>query len=162
MLVNSKYNLCNLPNKESSMFRIFIACFSYVILTFAIAMVWNMVIFRDTYLALAATSLRAEPVILLGLLSVATEAVAMSLLFHFYCRSTMSLKTSVTFALFVGVFSMTYASFTVPAKFVIGPIWQYVCLELVFGLLHYSLVGIVFFFIFNNHNEPNTECTNNL
>jgi len=148
MLVNSKYNLCSLPNKENPMPRILIAFFSYVILTFAIAMVWNMVMFRDTYLALAATSLRAEPVI--------------PLLFHFYCRYTMSLKTAVTFALSVGVFSMTYASFTVPAKFVISPIWQYVSLELFFGLLHYSLVGVVFFFIFKSRDASDTECTKNL
>lgn len=137
--------------------RVLIACFSYVILTFAIAMIWNMVLFRDTYVALAATSLRAEPIIPLGLLSVLTEAVAMSLLFHFYCRRSMSLKTAITFALLVGVFSMTYASFTVPAKFVIDPIWQYVSLELIFGLLHYSLVGIVFFFIFNNRDASDKE-----
>lgn len=141
------------------MSRIFIACFSYVILTFAIAMIWNMVMFRDTYLALAATSLRAAPIIPLGLISVLTEAVAMSLLFHFYCRRAMSLKTAVTFALSVGVFSMTYASFTVPAKFVISPIWQYVSLELAFGWLHYSLVGVVFFFIFKKHDALDTECT---
>ncbi len=139
--------------------RVFVACVSYIVLTFALAMIWNMVMFRDTYVALAATSLRAEPIIPLGLLSVVTEAVAMSLLFHFYYRRAMSLRSAVIFALSVGVFSMTYASFTVPAKFVISPVWQYVSLELVFGLLHYSLVGVVFFFIFNKHDASDTECT---
>ncbi len=139
------------------MFRVLKACICYVILTFAIAMIWNMIVFRDAYVALAASSLRSETIVPLGLVSVVAEAVALSLLFHFYHRRTASLKSTVILALSVGVFSMTYASFTVPAKFVISPIWQYVTLELIFGLLHYGLVGIAFFFIFRNRNVPNIE-----
>lgn len=130
------------------MTRIFVAIISYLVLTFTIAITWNLVLFRETYLALAAGSLRPEPIIPLGLLSVLTEAVAMSLLFHFYYGRSPGIKNAVILALSVGVFSMTYASFTVPAKFLISPVWQYLVLELSFGLLHYGLVGVVFFFIF--------------
>lgn len=137
------------------MLRILIACISYIVLTFAIAMIWNMVLFRDTYISLGASSLRSQPIIMLGLLSVITEAITLSLLFHFYFRQSTSLKGAITLAMSVGVFSMTYASFTVPAKFIIDPIWQYVSLELIFGLFHYGLVGTAFFFIFKNSATQN-------
>ncbi len=137
------------------MLRILIACISYVVLTFAIAMIWNMVLFRDIYISLAANSLRSQPIIMLGLLSVITEAVTLSLLFHFYFRQSASLKGAVALAVSVGIFSMTYASFTVPAKFIIDPIWQYVSLEIIFGLIHYGLVGAAFFFIFKDSAAPN-------
>jgi hypothetical protein len=139
------------------MLRILIACISYIVLTFAIAMIWNMVLFRDIYISLAANSLRSQPIIMLGLLSVMTEAITLSLLFHFYFHHSKSLKGAITLAVSVGIFSVTYASFTVPAKFIIDPIWQYVSLELIFGLFHYGLVGTAFFFIFKDSPAQNTS-----
>jgi hypothetical protein len=139
------------------MARFLTACICYIILTLAIALFWNMVLFRDAYVALASNSLRPEPIIHLGLISVITEAVTLSLLFHFIFHRMPSLRNAVLLALSVGVFSMTYASFTVPAKFIISPIWQYISLELAFGLLHYGLAGIAFYFVFRNQNKVNVE-----
>ncbi|OUR76129.1 hypothetical protein A9Q83_15040 [Alphaproteobacteria bacterium 46_93_T64] len=130
------------------MYRILIACISYIVLTFVIAMTWNMVLFRDIYISLAASSLRPEPIVPLGLLTVVIEAVALSLLFHTFYRSAPSFKNALLLALSVGTFNMTYAAFTVPAKFLISPVWQYASLELAFGIVHYGLAGIAFFFIF--------------
>jgi len=139
------------------MYRILIACISYIVMTFIIAMTWNMVLFRDIYVSLAASSLRPEPIIPLGLLTVIIEAVVMSVLFHSFYRSAPSFKNALILALSAGAFNMTYASITVPAKFLISPIWQYMSLELTFGLLHYGLAGIMFFFIFNTRIPQNVK-----
>lgn len=43
---------------------------------------------------------------------------------------------------------MTYASFVVPAKFMIEQVQIYTLMELGFGMIHYVLAGLVLAFVF--------------
>jgi len=76
------------------------------------------------------------------------EGVALSALFYMFYINERSLRKGMLLGLLAGVFSMTYASLVVPAKFTISPIWQYLSLEILFGILHYGVAGLIFALIF--------------
>jgi hypothetical protein len=135
------------------MSKIIIGLVAYVILTFVIAYSWNMVLFRENYLALASSSLRSAPIIQLGLITILLEGLALSIIFSIYYKGGNPLTEGLLLGLLVGIFSVAYAGLTVPAKFVIDPIWKYTILELSFGIIHFGLAGIILGFIFNRTSQ---------
>lgn len=131
------------------MSKILTGAVTYVVLTFALAFVWNMLLFRDTYVALGAHSMRAEPIMPLGLAAILIEAFVLSLLFSKVFDG--SLKQGLFLALAVGAFSITYGALVVPAKFLIDPVPTYVALEASFGLLHYGAAGVALTYLFRKN-----------
>lgn len=119
---------------------------AYIFITFALAFVWNMILFRDKYKALAAASLRDEPIMALGFVAIVIQAIILATLFSKF--SDGSIQQGIFLALAVGAFSITYGAFVVPAKFAIAPVADYTMLELVFGILQYSAIGVALAYVF--------------
>jgi hypothetical protein len=119
---------------------------AYVVLTFALAFVWNMILFRDNYVSMGSQSVRGEPIMPLGLAAIVIAALVLAFLFSKFFAGSM--RPAVILALAVGAFSITYGAFVVPAKFAIEPIAMYVLLEATFGLLHYAAAGVALAFVF--------------
>lgn len=122
---------------------IFLSIIAYVVLTFALGFVWNLILFKDLYEGMTGAAARSSPIIQLGLIAVLLEAITMSLAFHRFHNPSMGLKSGLVIALGLGLFSMTYASLVVPAKFVVEPVLIYTLMELGFGLIHYTLAGLI-------------------
>jgi len=122
---------------------ILLAIIAYVVLTFALGFVWNLILFKDLYAGMTGAATRTNPIIQLGLIAILLEAITLSLAFHRFHNPTIGLKSGLGIALGLGLFSMTYASLVVPAKFAIEPVATYSLMEIAFGLIHYTLAGIV-------------------
>jgi len=135
------------------MLKISIAVITYVVFTMALGVIWNLFLFQDIYVELTQNAYRSAPIMPLGMTAMLAEALALSVLFYVFYRNERSLLQGVSLGLLAGVFSMTYASLVVPAKFSITPIWQYVSLELLFGVIHYSAVGLIFALIFRKEHQ---------
>lgn len=129
--------------------KIILGIIAYIILTLVIGYCWNMVLFRESYVSLASVSLRDAPIMQLGMVAILFEAVALSLIFTLFYTGSNPLTQGLFLGLLVGVFSIGYAGLVVPAKFMIDPIWKYSLLELCFGVIHFSVAGIVLGYIFN-------------
>ena len=127
---------------------ILLSIVAYVILTFALGFIWNLILFKDLYAGMTGTATRPNPIIPLGLIAVLLEAITMSLAFRRFHNPSMGLKSGLVIALGLGLFSMTYASLVVPAKFAIEPVATYSLIEIAFGLIHYALAGFVFVRLF--------------
>jgi hypothetical protein len=104
-----------------------------------------MILFRDSYVAMGAESMRENPIMPLGLVAILIEAAVLSWLFSTFFDG--SLKQGLLLALAAGAFSMTYGALVVPAKFLIEPVAKYVLLELGFGVLHYAAAGAALAFV---------------
>lgn len=135
------------------MLKISFAVLSYVVFTMTLGVVWNLFIFRGIYVELGQNAYRSAPIMSLGMAAMLAEALALSALFYLFHNNVRSLQQGVSLGLLAGVFSMTYASLVVPAKFSITPIWQYVSLELLFGVIHYSAVGLIYALIFRKKQQ---------
>lgn len=128
--------------------RILIGALTYIVLTAAMGFVWNMVLFHDAYAGIGGPGRRENPIMLLGVSSIIIESVALSLLFSRFFEGQGRIREGLTLAMFVGAFSVGYAALVVPAKFSVAPVWKYVALESIFGILHFGSVGILFSYIF--------------
>lgn len=115
----------------------------YLLVSFAIAYLWNMVLFRDIYLSLTSGSYRQVPIMQMGLFTMFLEGLAIAVIFSQFYRKGSPLREGLKLGLLVGVFSVGYSSFVVPAKFAIDPVWQYSLIELTFGIIHFGIVGAV-------------------
>lgn len=135
------------------MTKVFLGITAYVFFTFLLAYIWNMVIFRDQYLLMAGSSLREAPIMQLGVITIFLEGIALSILFSMYFTSDQTLMHGAILGLLVGVFSIAYAGLTVPAKFVIDPVWKYSALELLFGVIHFAVAGVILAFIYSRFPE---------
>jgi len=128
---------------------------AYVTFTMALGTFWNLLVFRDIYDELAQNIYRSAPIIPLGMTAVFAEGLALSALFYMFYTNDRTLRQGVLLSLLAGVFSMTYASLVVPAKFSITPVWQYLSLEMVFGVIHYSIIGLIYALIFRKSVDDN-------
>jgi len=122
---------------------ILLSIMAYVVLTLTLGFVWNLILFKDLYAGMTGAAMRPNPIIPLGLIAILFEAITLSLAFQKFHNSSIGLRSGLVIALGFGVFSMTYASLVVPAKFAIEPVATYTLMEITFGLIHYSLAGIV-------------------
>lgn len=120
---------------------------SYIAVTFALAYIWHITLFGALYSSLGQVALRVEPIIPLGLLAIICHALMLTYLFVRFFPTDPTLKTAMILALSAGVFITAYAAFSVPAKFALTPAIVYVFLEASFGLIHYTLIGFVFYII---------------
>lgn len=126
-----------------------VAAFStYVIVTFILAYLWHLTVFGELYRQIGVQSLRGEPIIPFGLIAITLHAFALIYLFANFFPNSPTLATALKLALSTGVFITAYAAFSVPAKFDIEPSGTYILLESTFGLLHYSVLGVLFYLIF--------------
>lgn len=127
-----------------------ISFLSYVIVTFGWALIWNIVLFKETYQMLGGASLRAEPIIPLGFVAIIIQGIAITYLFEKLSPLAPGLKSAFLLAFGFGIFLISYAALVVPAKFLISPSWQYICMELVFETIHFALIALVFHSIFKS------------
>ncbi|MEP3198527.1 MAG: hypothetical protein ABJO57_11695 [Lentilitoribacter sp.] len=127
--------------------RIFILFISYIIVTFILAYIWHLELFGESYAQLGAASLRPEPIFQYGLFAIITHAVVFVYFFQMFYNAPAGLLAALKIALGLGAVITAYAAFTVAAKFEIEPARQYVMLELAFGLLHYTVIGVLYYWL---------------
>ena len=111
-------------------------------------MLWNMVIFKKQYAELTGATAREKPIIPLGLLAIIVQALALSILFSLFYTGINPISQGLMLGLLVGSYSIVYGAFVVPAKFNISPVSKYAILELVYGVLHFGIAGIILAYIF--------------
>ncbi|KKW45972.1 hypothetical protein A3C21_03170 [Candidatus Kaiserbacteria bacterium RIFCSPHIGHO2_02_FULL_59_21] len=126
-----------------------IATVAYIVFNFAFAFVWNLGIFKKQYETLTGETAREKPIIPLGFLAIVIQALALSTLFALFYSGTNPITGGLFFGLLLGSYSIVYGAFVVPAKFNIEPVWQYAVLELAYGVLHFSIAGIIVAYVFS-------------
>lgn len=126
----------------------FLAVSAYILFNFAFAMLWNMVIFKKVYDKLTRGIAREKPIIPLGLLAIIVQGLSLAILFVLFFDGNNPVGTGLMFGLLIGSYSIAYGAFVVPAKFTVKPIRQYALLELIYGVLHFGIAGIIMALIF--------------
>ena len=125
-----------------------IATVTYSVFNFVFALLWNLGLFKKQYAEMTGTTARENPIIPLGLAAIVVQAIALSVLFSLYYKGENPVSEGFILGLLFGSYSTVYGAFVVPAKFNIVPIWKYATLELVYGILHFGIAGIMLAYIF--------------
>ncbi|MFB9267909.1 hypothetical protein ACFFWD_33075 [Bradyrhizobium erythrophlei] len=114
---------------------------AYLVPTFPLGFFWHLAWFEDRYRTLAIY--RADPIISLGLASMAVQALIFSWayprLFPVYRGST--LKAGLLYGLVMGLLSWSFTTLAVAAKHPVGSIVDYMMLETGFTFVQFLIVG---------------------
>lgn len=106
---------------------------------------WHLALFRDVYTRAA---MRTEPVMALGMLSIAIQALVLSFAYPHFRLAGTPLRNGLAFGLLIGFFLGSYGVLAEAGKFDVGPLDAWVVHEGAFFLLQYVVVGLVFGAIF--------------
>ena len=114
----------------------------YFAVVLAMAVAWNIGLFRHRYTILAGAFLREPPLFASGMTAIAIQAIAMVIAFGLlYPAGQLDPIQGLKIAFLVNVGSVTYGALVVPGKFAITDVGGWVLIELAYGLLVTILVG---------------------
>lgn len=114
---------------------------AYLVPTFPLGFFWHLVWFEHSYQALAIY--RADPIIPLGLASMAVQALIFSWAYPrlFPGRRGSVLRAGLSYGLGIGLLSWSFTTLAVAAKHPIGSIMDYALLETGFTIVQFLFVG---------------------
>ena len=119
---------------------------AYVVVTFIIAIAWHLVLFKEVYDQLGIFT-RKEPIIPLGLASMAMQGAVLAYIYPLFDRGRGVLKNGLHFGLLMGVLMASIAVFAEAGKQHVASLSTWLTLESTYYLLQYSVVGVVLAFI---------------
>ena len=115
--------------------------------TFAIAAPWHFVLFKDLYHSFGMYN-RADPIIPLGLLSMAVQGAVLAVLYPRWYRGGAPLVEGVKFGLLLGVFLYSVSTLANAAKMEVHGLGSFMVLQAVFHTLQFAgagaAIGLVF------------------
>jgi len=129
------------------MHRPIAAGIAYVVLTFAIAFTWHLVLFKSLYDELAIFT-RAQPIIPLGIASIVLQAVIIVFMYSRWPKSGSAARDGLRFGLLIGALMATIAVLAEAGKQNVTSLGTWLILESVYYLLQFGMVGMVIGLIF--------------
>jgi hypothetical protein len=126
--------------------------FTYFFITIIWAMLYNEVLFDNTLNEMA-VGWRDDPLVPLGILTIFIQSVAIYFLYSKFYTAAKPYQESFTLIFLVGVFDICYASFIEPATFEVDLVWKFVCIKLIYSIVHFFLVGIAMVFAYNHKKQ---------
>lgn len=126
-----------------------LAALAYLVVTFAIAAGWHLVLFKDLYDQLGIFT-RKEPIIPLGLSSIGMQAVVLSYLYPKYYRGGSTVKEGLVFGLMMGILMASIAVFAEAGKQNVSSLSTWLVFESIYYLLQFGIAGILIAKIYGN------------
>lgn len=128
---------------------------SYFVITMAWAYPWHMVFFHDLYVEMGAFQ-RSEPIMILGISAILTQALVIGYLYPFYAKvKGYSVKNGVIFNLVIGTMTYSAMGFATAAKFNIEPVTTFLAYHTVFQVLQFTFTGMALGVIYKQ--DPSAE-----
>lgn len=123
---------------------------AYLVPTFPLGYFWHLVWFEGSYSALAIY--RSDPIIPLGLASMAVQALIFSWAYPrlFPDRRGSPLKAGLLYGIAIGLLSWSFTTLAVAAKHPVASIADYVMLETAFTAVQFLIVGPLMAFAYRN------------
>lgn len=116
---------------------------AYFVVVLAMALLWNLALFRKQYETLTGAFLRDPPLFASGMAAIVIQAVAMAVAFQLvYPGGSLDVPRGLAIATVVNVGSVTYGALVVPGKFAIARPGSWIALELAYGAIVTALISI--------------------
>ncbi len=122
--------------------RFLSATIGYVAVTFILAVLWHLVLFKGTYEQLGYIA-RKEPGFVLGFLSMIFQGAVLAWLFPIISKGEATLGKGVRFALVMGIFFWSCHVLAAAAKQNISPLSTFLPMESVYLALQFTLAGLI-------------------
>lgn len=138
--------------------RVWLAAFSYVVISMAWAFPWHMIWFHDRYAQMGAMT-RVAPIIPLGLVAMAMQGVVIAYLFPRWRRGGNAIIEGIQFSLLIGVLIYSVMGPATVAKFAIEPVGEFLIYHTAFQVVQFVLTGIALGLIYGGVNVKNNAAT---
>ncbi len=130
--------------------KIIMATISYVVLSFAIAYPWHLVLFHDLYVGMGAFT-RTEPILALGVLTMFIQGAVIAYFYPFWYRGGNPLWAGIRFSLTIGLLIYSVMGPATVAKFNIEPIATFLTYHTIFQFLQFTISGAALGLIFGRN-----------
>ena len=117
-----------------------LATFAYLIPTMILGMMWHFVFFKGLYESLGIYN-RAEPIIPLGITSMAIQALIMAYLFPFFYKGGNAITQGIKFGLIMGLFLFSVSTLANAAKIEVTSMSSWIVIQIAFHLIQFLLAG---------------------
>ncbi len=125
---------------------------AYLLVTFPLAFVWHLVIFKDIYQWLGIY--REDPIIPLGFLVILIQGLLLSYAFPIFYRDGSSLNQGLKFGLFMGLFLWSSQVVATAAKHHVASLSTWLAIETAYFAIQFALVGLAIGFVYSRRESP--------
>jgi hypothetical protein len=115
---------------------------SYVVVNLIVAMLWHLVLFKET-LAAVTPFARAEPIIPLGMSAMVVQGSLLIWLYPRVHRRGSAVRSGLSFGALAGLFLATGAIWVEVGKFQFADALTYLLLETVYEVASFAALGLV-------------------
>lgn len=138
------------------MMRLILGVFAYLIPTFALGIVWHLVLFERNYAALAVY--RSDIIIPFGFLSMLIQAGIFAWIYQqlFAPRSGTLMSRAVLYGALGAVLSWSFTTLAVAAKNVMTSVPDYLLIETAFTVVQWIMVGPLTALAFGRLRQDNS------
>lgn len=129
------------------------AALAYIIVTFALAASWHLVLFKGVYDHLGIFN-RREPLIALGVLSMVVQAVVLAYVYPFFYRGGGAVREGLRFGAVMGAFIASSAVLATAGKHEVSSLGTWLVLESAFYAIQFAIVGPLIAGIYGKEAAP--------
>ena len=113
-----------------------------LVVMFAFAATWHLIVFKALYERLAIYT-RAEPIVPLGLLSMALQALIFAYLFPIFAAGRPPIAAGLAFGVLMGVLMGSIGALAEAGKQNVTSLATFLTLESAFYVIQYTVLGLV-------------------
>ncbi len=124
----------------------FMAALAYPLIVFPLAIVWHLVLFKDSYMAFGYFD--GEPNIAVGLASMVVQGAVLAVIYPMFRLGRDGLARATKFAALLGLFFWTSHVLALVAKQNVPQAGTYILMETVYLCLQFGLFAVVLALIF--------------
>jgi hypothetical protein len=126
----------------------------FIVISFAAQSISHFAINADHYSAIS--FMRAEPIFILGFLTMIMQGIVVSYLFLIYSKNEFTWTKGLAYGLIMSAFFVSYPALVEPAKYKVPSIGAWILVEATVGIIQFTLIGIllsVTFQLLEKHNN---------
>ena len=132
--------------------KFILSTLTFVIITFALAYPWHLVIFKDLYHEFGLYN-KQDPVFAFGILAMLIQGVILAYFYPIFYRGGLPVKEGLKFGLIFAAFSISLIVISLAAKMEIHPLHLWFIVPTIFHLLQFGISGMVIGYIYGNISE---------
>jgi hypothetical protein len=118
----------------------------FIIISFTAQSISHFVINAEHYASI--TFMRAEPVFILGFLTMIMQGLVLSHFFKIYSGKEFTLKKGFIYGLLLCIFFVSYPALVEPAKYQVPSITSWILVEGSVGVVQFTLFGVLLSMLF--------------
>lgn len=113
----------------------------FIVVSFAAQSISHFAINADHYSTIS--FMRAEPIFILGFLTMIMQGIVVSYLFLIYSKNDFTWTKGLAYGLIMSAFFVSYPALVEPAKYQVPSIGSWILVEATVGVIQFSLIGIL-------------------